>query len=129
MVFVNPDDRIAVRAVIEDAFKYHRPFSCEYRITRLDGAVRIIHERGSVVVDNAGKPARVFGAVQDVTERKLAEQELRASGAQLRALAACQQTVREADRKHIARELHNEIGEGLTAIKLALERSASGLCQ
>jgi len=114
VVFVNPDDRIAVRAVIEDAFKYHRPFSCEYRITRLDGAVRIIHERGSVVVDNAGKPARVFGAVQDVTERKL---------------AAYLQSVREEERKHIARELHDEIGEGLTAIKLALERSASGLCQ
>jgi PAS domain S-box-containing protein len=123
---VHPDDRMAVRAVIEDAFKYHRPFSCEYRISRLDGSVRIIHERGSVVVDDTGKPVRVFGTAQDITERKLAEEELRASRAQLRGLAAYLQTVREAERKHIARELHDEIGEWLTAIKLALERSASG---
>src|SRR5258706_1673359 len=117
---------MAVRAVIEDAFKYRRPFSCEYRIIRLDGAMRIIHERGSVVFDNAGKPVRAFGAVQDITERKHAEEELRNSREQLRKLAAYLQSVREEERKHIARELHDEVGEGLTAIKLALERSASG---
>jgi signal transduction histidine kinase len=78
-----------------------------------------------VVVDDGGKPVRAFGTVQDVTERKLAEQELRASRAQLRALAAYLQSVREEERAHIARELHDEIGAGLTAIKLALERSAS----
>src|SRR5258706_5023576 len=67
----------------------------------------------------------IYAIYRDITERKLAEQELRASRAQLRGLAAYLQTVREAERKHIARELHDEIGEGLTAIKLALERSAS----
>jgi two-component system sensor histidine kinase UhpB len=120
---VHPDDRTAVRAVIENAFKYYRSFSCEYRITRLDGAVRIIHERGSVVVDDAGKPIRAFGTAQDITERKHAEEELRNSREQLRNLAAYLQSVREEERTYIARELHDEIGQPLTAIKLALEQS------
>src|SRR5882724_8775599 len=120
---VHPDDRTTVRAVIEDAFNYHRPFSCEYRITRLDGAVRIIHERGSVVADDAGKPIRVFGTAQDITERKHAEEELRTSRERLRALAAYLQSVREEERSRIARELHDEIGQALTGIKLVLERS------
>ena len=120
---VHPDDRTTVRAVIEDAFKYYRPFSCEYRITRLDGAVRIIHERGSVVADDAGKPIRVFGTAQDITERKHAEEELRTSRERLRALAAYLQSVREEERSRIARELHDEIGQALTGIKLVLERS------
>ena len=95
---VHPDDRTSVRAVIEDAFNHHRPFSCEYRITRLDGAVRIIHERGSVVVDGAGNPIRVFGTAQDITERKHAEEELRTSREQLRTLAAYLESVREEER-------------------------------
>jgi PAS domain S-box-containing protein len=123
---VHPDDRTAMRAVIEDAFKHHRPFSCEYRITRLDGAARIIHERGSVAVDDAGKPIRAFGTAQDITERKHAEEELRTSREQLRALAAYLQSVREEERTRISRELHDEIGQGLTAIKLALQRSTAG---
>ena len=122
---IHPDDRTAVRAVIEDAFKHHRPFSCEYRITRLDGAARIIHAHGSVVVDDAGKPIRAFGTAQDITERKHAEEELRTSREQLRALAAYLQSVREEERTRISRELHDEIGQGLTAIKLALERNVS----
>jgi PAS domain S-box-containing protein len=124
---VHPDDRTAVRTVIEDAFKYHRPFSCEYRITRLDGAVRIIHERGSVVVDGGGNPIRVFGTAQDITERKHAEEELRTSREQLRTLAAYLESVREEERSRMARELHDEIGQALTAIKLSLERSIRGL--
>ena len=120
---VHPDDRVAVRAVIEDAFTYHRPFSCEYRIVRLDGAVRIIHERGSVVLDDGGKPIRVFGTAQDITERKRAEDELRTSREQLRGLAGYLQSVREEERSRIARELHDEVGQALTGIKLVLERS------
>ena len=122
---VHPDDRTGVRTVIEDAFMYHRSFSCEYRITRVDGAVRIIQERGSVVVDGAGKPIRAFGTAQDITDRKLVEEELQNSREQLRNLAAYLQSVREKERTHIARELHDEIGAGLTAIKFALEQSIS----
>ena len=56
----------------------------------------------------------------DITERKRAEEDLRRSFEQLRALAAHLQSVREEERTRVAREIHDELGQALTAIKLDL---------
>ncbi|HEY3306244.1 MAG TPA: PAS domain-containing sensor histidine kinase [Candidatus Binatia bacterium] len=64
-----------------------------------------------------------IGIGKDVTDRKRAEKELRISRERLRSLAAYLQSVREEERTRIARELHDEIGQALTGIKLALETS------
>ena len=56
----------------------------------------------------------------EIAERERAEQELKASRDQLRALAAHLQTVREEERKSIAREIHDELGQACTAIKMDL---------
>ncbi len=61
----------------------------------------------------------------EIAERTQAEGELQKSREQLRALAAYLQSVREEERTGMARELHDEIGQALTAIKLALERNVS----
>jgi PAS domain S-box-containing protein len=57
---------------------------------------------------------------EDITERKLAEQQLKTSQDQLRALAAYLQNVREDERTAIAREIHDELGQVLTALKMDL---------
>ena len=46
--------------------------------------MRIVHSRGDVTWDETGKPLRQFGVLQDITELRLAEQELRASEARFR---------------------------------------------
>ncbi len=57
----------------------------------------------------------------DVTEQQKAQENLRASAEQLRALAARLSEIREEERKSIARELHDQVGQALTALKLDLE--------
>ena len=66
-----------------------------------------------------GRPC-VLALAFDVTERKRAEAASRRSRRELRALAARLQTVREQEREHIAREIHDELGQALTALKLDL---------
>jgi PAS domain S-box-containing protein len=71
---------------------------------------------------------RVAVALQDVTERKRAERELQRSLQELHALNAQLQSVREEERTRLARELHDELGQALTAIRIDLAglKSARG---
>jgi PAS domain S-box-containing protein len=71
-----------------------------------------------------GKPA-VVAMIFDITERKRAEQALTKTTEQLRMLSAHLQRSREEERSQIARELHDEIGQVLTGIKLSLQRITS----
>lgn len=59
-------------------------------------------------------------AFRDITERKRAEEQIRESRQQLRQLSASLQTLREEERTRIARELHDELGQVLTALKMDL---------
>ena len=59
-------------------------YDVEYRVVRPDGAVRVVHSQGDVVRDESGRPVRQFGVMQDITELRRAEEELRASEARFR---------------------------------------------
>ena len=69
---VHPEDRqIVVEAVA--AFRGGERYDVEYRVVRPNGEVRHIHAQGDLVADESGRPRRMFGTVQDITERKRAE--------------------------------------------------------
>jgi len=132
----HPDDRARVRETIERAHRDRMPYECEHRILRRsDGAIRVIRSRGVVVCDRQGRPVRMFGTAQDVTERRQVEatstardmserrraaDALARSEAQLRAFAGKLRSARESERTHIAREIHDELGQALTALKMDL---------
>lgn len=63
----------------------------------------------------------------DITERKLAEEQLKVSEQQLHQLAGYLQTVREEERAAMAREIHDELGQALTAMKIDLVRLSNVL--
>jgi PAS domain S-box-containing protein len=71
---VHPGDREAVRDEVQRALEARRPFEMLHRIVLDDGAERVLHGRGRLVVDAAGAPVRIVGTAQDVTERQRAEE-------------------------------------------------------
>ncbi len=75
---VHREDRESVLKAVEDALNTREPHQVEYRIVRPDGEVRIVIERGQVIADESGHPIQL-GTVQDITERKRAEEALRRS--------------------------------------------------
>lgn len=117
---IYPEDRTFVRKVIDTALLDHQAFSFEHRLIRPDGKIRTVYAQGEVVLNDAGQPITMIGTGQDITERKRFEEQLRTSREQLRALSAHLQSVREEERVNIAREVHDELGQVLTALKMDL---------
>jgi PAS domain S-box-containing protein len=74
---LHPDDREKVKNAIGDALAGGPRYDMEYRVVRPDGDLRFIHSQGNVVKDQFGRPRYIFGTVQDITERKQAEEALR----------------------------------------------------
>jgi PAS domain S-box-containing protein len=74
---VHPDDRDMVRAASGEAVTGSKPYDIEHRIMRRDGTVRWVHERAHIVRDAQGRPLRMIGTVQDITERRQLEDQLR----------------------------------------------------
>jgi len=75
--FVHPEDRAAVKAAGEAAIATPQRYAIEHRIVRRDGRVCWLYEQADVEVDSKGRGVRLIGVVQDITERKLLEDQLR----------------------------------------------------
>jgi two-component system, NarL family, sensor histidine kinase UhpB len=87
---------------------------------RLDGSTMWVEGDYMCFYDAAGRITGHFGIQRDVTDRVRAAEELEQSRAELRALAIRLQAIREEERTRIAREIHDELGQALTALKLDL---------
>jgi PAS domain S-box-containing protein len=70
---VHPDDREMVQAAVEQALRDREPFAFDHRIVWADGTVRTLNGRGRVIVDGEGRPVRMLGSGQDITDRKATE--------------------------------------------------------
>ena len=77
--FVHPDDRDAVRMASDASIAAGVPYDIEHRVVRPDGGVRWVHEKATVLSDEQGRPRRMVGTVQDITDRRLLEDQLRQS--------------------------------------------------
>lgn len=79
------------------------------------------------VFDNDGKPRYLIGISVDITERRRAEEQLRQSRELLRQLARHQVHAKEEERKRIARDIHDDLGQNLLALRLEVAAMAGGL--
>src|SRR5206468_3271847 len=96
---------------------------------RLDGSTMWVEGDYMCFYDGAGRITGHFGIQRDVSDRVRALEELEQSRAELRALAARLQTTREEERTRIAREIHDELGQALTALKLDVASHAFRIIQ
>ncbi|WP_272422940.1 PAS domain-containing sensor histidine kinase [Polyangium jinanense] len=76
---MSPEEQARLRAAYEAALETGGSLSVDIRIRRPDGEERLLHQEADIERDAAGKTARVVGTLQDVTEQRRAEQELRRS--------------------------------------------------
>ncbi|MEO9021524.1 MAG: PAS domain S-box protein [Ginsengibacter sp.] len=90
----------------------------DHRIVWPDGSIRWVNTRAELYRDETGRPVGLYGTVLDITEQKDAELQIKTYNEQLRQLTAYLQDIREEERTRIGREIHDELGQQLTAIKM-----------
>jgi len=92
----------------------------EFEIVGFKGGRRWLTTHAVPLRDGSGGVQALLGMTRDITETRRAEEQLRASRTALRSLATRQQDIREDERTRIAREIHDSLGQALTALKLHL---------
>jgi len=105
-------DAARVRAALESAQVGTQPVELEFRLARPDGSVRSVHCRARVLAGSEQQPARIVGTLQDITERKLLEEQVVFSGrmAAVGTLAS-----------GVAHEINNPLAYVLANLDLAIE--------
>lgn len=83
-----------------------------------DGHIFPIEIHATFIPNKKGEPVEILGVARDITERKKTEMKLKNSYKQLRNLSRHLQSVREDERIRLAREIHDELGQVLTSIKI-----------
>jgi len=116
---IHPDDRPSFSRIL-DRIKKREMYNweSEFRFLKPDNTYGTILQRGFVLADNNGYPVRLMGSFLDITARKNTEEQLKQSHEEMRQLASRLQEIREEERASMAREIHDELGQQLTGLKM-----------
>ena len=111
---VHPVDRDRVKQAMDDAFYKQQDYSIEHRILLPDGTERTVYDRARVDYDTNGRPVRMFGTIQDITEQKRIKETLR----------RLKEELEKKERSRLAELLHDGVGQNLQAVNLGLKMVA-----
>ncbi len=118
---IHPEDRQSVKDIFGSTLAHKKASGrFEFRLIRKDGSVRYMLATGELITDKKSAPVRINGTTQDITDLKNTQLEINKTSKQLQELTTYLQTIREEERKRIGRELHDELGQQLTAMKMDL---------
>lgn len=114
---VNQKYRAAFKKLTKEVFN-GKSGRLEFEMTGLKGTQRWLETHAVPMKDTNGKIISLLGVTRNVTERKKFEDQIQKSLKEVRELTAHLQSIREEERKHIGREIHDELGQQLTAVKM-----------
>lgn len=119
---VHLDDLAPLKnSLTPESLKTYFGLNIEFRVYQRDHqASKWLHALGRTRQDEHGETRQLVGTMQDITDRKLSTMALEQSQEELRRLSASLTCAREDERRHIARDLHDELGQRLSALKLDL---------
>jgi len=117
---VHPEDRERVAQAAAENRAKGTPYAAPFRILRQDGSVRTLRGASHAVTDAAGRPRRVVGVLQDISDEVAAQEALRSYAAQVVVLSRRLVEVQESHDQALARELHDNLGPSLTALSINL---------
>jgi PAS domain S-box-containing protein len=118
---VHPEDRQHSGAMMARALMDGRGFTMQERIVRPGGEVRYLRSHSEVVRNERGKPIKILGACLDITEQRHSESALRQAAQDLHGLTRRLVQAEEAERRRIAGELHDRVGQALSALNINLD--------
>jgi len=106
---VHPEDVDRVRGILDLGLETRQPVSLDYRVCLPDGSQRLLHNEGRLILDAGGQALAFSGYVQDITQSRLAEQQL-------------QQTLKE--KETLLRELYHRTNNNMQVISSLLAMQA-----
>jgi PAS domain S-box-containing protein len=116
---ISDDDRMAVDQALRHSIEAREDCDIEHRICPTDGNVRWVHTIAHPT--RANRLGLVPGTMMDITDRKCAELELKSSHEQLQSLSRSLVDIQEAERRRFSTELHDVVGQNLTALSINLD--------
>lgn len=116
---VHPEDSDLLKDLFLGKVELSQPLTLRWY--HKDGSIIWFEHRNVPIYDEEGILIAIEGIARDITERVLNEQQLKTNHAQIEALSNRILNAMEDERSRLARELHDELGQALTAVKLDIQ--------
>ncbi len=117
---IHPDDRQQMEAAVLRSYSEGIPFDLVFRLQIPGEDIKWVNMICKAEKDRQNSVVRLYGTLQDLTERMMYEDALEKSGETLRRLNMHIEEAREKERTEIAMNLHDDLGQKLTALKMNL---------
>ncbi len=124
---IHPDDLDKAQKGLNEILTKGYSYNNEYKMVRKDGTLIDISINSSSLKDENGRYVRTICIIDDITERKKAEEDLLENRVKLKSLASQLSVIEDRERRRLATELHDQVGQSLVFSKTKLDMLRSSV--